>query len=44
MKFAKSFEKNLKKHIYVQRQQHACDNKLKKELGENEVLLHVLFY
>ena len=26
----------LKKHIYVKRQQHACYNKLKEELGENE--------
>ena len=29
------------KHIDVKRQQHACYNKLKEELGENEVLLHV---
>ena len=33
--------KVLKKHIYVKRQEHACYNKLKEELGENEVLLHV---
>ena len=33
--------KFLKKHIYVKRQQYACYNKLKEELGENEVLLHV---
>ena len=31
----------MKKHIYVKRQQYACYNKLKEELGENEVLLHV---
>ena len=33
--------KLLKKHIYVKRQQHACYNKPKEELGENEILLHV---
>ena len=33
--------KLLKKHIYVKRQQHPCYNKLKEELDENEVLLHV---
>ena len=33
--------KVLKKHICVKRQQHACYNKLKEDLGENEVLLHV---
>ena len=31
----------MKKHIYVKRQQYACYNKLKEELGENEILLHV---
>ena len=31
----------MKKHIYVKRQQHACYNKLKEEVGENEALLHV---
>ena len=39
-KFKNDF-KLLKKHIYVKRQQYACYNKLKEELGENEVLLHV---
>ena len=33
--------KVLKKHIYVKRQQHACYNKFKGELGENEVLLNL---
>ena len=33
--------KVLKQHIYVKRQQHVCYNKLKEELGENEVLLDV---
>ena len=32
--------KVLKKHIYVKRQQHVRYNKLKEELGENEILLH----
>ena len=31
----------MEKHIYVKRQQHACYNKLKEELGENKVLLNV---
>ena len=31
----------MKKHIYVKRQQYACYNKLKEELRENEVSLHV---
>ena len=31
----------MKKYICVKRQQHACYNKLKEELGENEVLLNV---
>ena len=33
--------KVLKKHICVKHLQHACYNKLKEELGENEVLLRV---
>ena len=33
--------KVLKKNIYIKREQQACYNKLKEELGQNEVLLHV---
>ena len=33
--------KVLKKNIYIKREQQARYNKLKEELGQNEVLLHV---
>ena len=31
----------MKNHIYVKRQHHACYNKFKEGLDENEVLLHI---